>query len=602
MNTEEVAALSDEIVSKFKEMEIILRSSCTPREREIGMKQVKAHIRLCNKAIRSAHLSVGVLRKLQTNISHLKRFSKVIKPLNYTGAGSVKEKRSDRVRWEEIVSAFKSRVRTGNIQQFFNDSFYLFKSRIINAIKKIHMLKVNTCFCAEFIRKSGDTDIIEKKYFNTKNKVIDEGTDLKNWFEVNVKDCILNDLSEFSESGSGWALNEIINLELVMESHPTLNCRIKLQKNELVLMLKIRMKLVLLGVSLVPFIPLKKNTDRIWSYPYYTDVLNLEGIDFPIKLPQVFKFEKNNDISINIFGLEMDSKSNFSVVPIRLTKHKIERHVNLLIIQDKYFPKLNEFENIPKTEIDEGEEIEYHYHYCYIKDLSRLLNYQLSKNSHKKYFCDRCLNYFTSQDKLNDHVEYCEKLNDCKIEFSRDLFIKFKNFVNKESVPFIIYADFESLLQPFNDNVGKKTKSTRYQKHVAYSAGYYFKCNYNNNWCYYKSNRGADCMSWFANELETVAKFVSSKLKQVEPMNVQVSLRDATVTCHICEEEFTDKDKIVRDHCHLTGNFRGFAHNKCNLNYKNSFVIPVVFHNMGGYDGHFIIRDLAQKKSHHFVA
>ncbi|KAJ8962155.1 hypothetical protein NQ318_018112 [Aromia moschata] len=310
MNTEEVAALSDEIVSKFKEMEIILRSSCTPREREIGMKQVKAHIRLCNKAIRSAHLSVGVLRKLQTNISHLKRFSKVIKPLNYTGAGSVKEKRSDRVRWEEIVSAFKSRVRTGviinlkhkDIQQFFNDSFYLFKSRIINAIKKIHMLKVNTCFCAEFIRKSGDTDIIEKKYFNTKNKVIDEGTDLKNWFEVNVKDCILNDLSEFSESGSGWALNEIINLELVMESHPTLNCRIKLQKNELVLMLKIRMKLVLLGVSLVPFIPLKK-----------------------IQTESVIK----------------------------------------------------------------------------------------------KYFCDRCLNYFTSQDKLNDHVEYCEKLNDCKIEFSR---------------------------------------------------------------------------------------------------------------------------------------------------------------------------------------
>ncbi|KAJ8950067.1 hypothetical protein NQ314_008073 [Rhamnusium bicolor] len=610
MASEEIKNISDQVVAKFKEVEVILDQKCTPRERDIWLKQVKHHIRLFNKAIRKSDLSMGALKKLQTNLGHLKRFKKiVIENLNYIGAGlEVKQKRSNRVKWEDLVSAFKSRVRTGviinlkhkDLVEFFNDAFHLFKIRIINAMKKVPTLKVNTCFCAEFIRKSEDIEITEKKYFNTKNKVIDAGTDLNQWFGANVKDDIFNTLSEFSESGSGWALSEIISLEVNINKYEIGNgvsSYIKLPEKILKKHACINIKnddVACFAWSIVSSlfpVARQNHPDRISSYPHYTTVLNITGIEFPMTLPQISKFEKNNDISVNVFGLEMDSKSNFSVIPVRVTKQKLEKHVNLLIIQDKYFPKINEFESIPD---DNEEEVEIKYHYCYIKDLSRLLNYQISKNTHKKFFCDRCLNYFSSQDKLNDHVVDCEKFNDCKIEFSRERYIKFKNFVYKETVPFIIYADFESLLEPFNDD-DSHCKTSRYQKHIAYSAGYYFKCSYNNDWSYYKSTRGLDCMSWFEQELSDVAKFVSSKLKQVEPMNSEVSLRDASKNCHICEEEFKETDKIVRDHCHLTGNFRGFAHNKCNLNYKNSFVIPVVFHNLGGYDAHFAIKFLAER-------
>ena len=69
-------------------------------------------------------------------------------------------------------------------------------------------------------------------------------------------------------------------------------------------------------------------------------------------------------------------------------------------------------------------------------------------------------------------------------------------------------------------------------------------------------------------------------------------------TCHICQDEFTEdhvKGWKVRDHCHFTGEFRGAAHNICNLNLRTVKKIPVFFHNLGGYDSHIIFRNLNKK-------
>ena len=59
--------------------------------------------------------------------------------------------------------------------------------------------------------------------------------------------------------------------------------------------------------------------------------------------------------------------------------------------------------------------------------------------------------------------------------------------------------------------------------------------------------------------------------------------------CWICKEELnTDK---VRDHCHVTGKFRGAAHNNCNLKLKIPRKLPIFFHNLQGYDGHIIFKE-----------
>lgn len=64
--------------------------------------------------------------------------------------------------------------------------------------------------------------------------------------------------------------------------------------------------------------------------------------------------------------------------------------------------------------------------------------------------------------------------------------------------------------------------------------------------------------------------------------------------CSICVKSF--EDEKVRDHCHLTGKFRGAAHKSCNLNYKIPKFIPVIFHNLSGYDAHLFIKNLGKTK------
>lgn len=88
-------------------------------------------------------------------------------------------------------------------------------------------------------------------------------------------------------------------------------------------------------------------------------------------------------------------------------------------------------------------------------------------------------------------------------------------------------------------------------------------------------------MPQFVNTLENIAKWVASKMKNV------------TDTYHICEEKLNENDKIWQEHNHISVNIKGLRA-VYPYNYKNSFVIHVVFHNLSGYDSHFIIRDMTK--------
>ena len=63
-------------------------------------------------------------------------------------------------------------------------------------------------------------------------------------------------------------------------------------------------------------------------------------------------------------------------------------------------------------------------------------------------------------------------------------------------------------------------------------------------------------------------------------------------SCYICKKLIDNDEEKVRDHCHVTGKFRGAAHWDCNINFQLTKNVPVIFHNLRGYHSHIIFNEL----------
>ena len=113
---------------------------------------------------------------------------------------------------------------------------------------------------------------------------------------------------------------------------------------------------------------------------------------------------------------------------------------------------------------------------------------------------------------------------------------------------------------------------------------------------YTKTNSTDDIPAIFVSKLEKVTnKIYQDFYCRPIPLKLtkkeQESINRAKI-CHFCKKELlTDK---VRDHCHFTGKYRGAAHNSCNLQCRKPMILPVVFHNLQGYDSHLFVKQLSR--------
>ena len=146
--------------------------------------------------------------------------------------------------------------------------------------------------------------------------------------------------------------------------------------------------------------PVEKNSKRIdIKLREKSEVLNWEGLQFPVNLSDINKFgNHNSSVSCNVLGYEN------LVDPLRISKHKYKREstVNLLLISD-----------------------DTKQHYCWIKVM---LSLQTSKHDHVRHVCFRCLNTFNSDKSLASHHDYCKSYEAIKIELPEEgSKISFKN-------------------------------------------------------------------------------------------------------------------------------------------------------------------------------
>ena len=161
-----------------------------------------------------------------------------------------------------------------------------------------------------------------------------------------------------------------------------------------------------------------------------------------------------------------------------------------------------------------------------------------------------------------------------------------------------MYADFEPILEPISALVPNlKISSTRgVNVHTPSEWCVRSEFTYGEVKDPLKLYRGKDCISKFCEHIIGEARRLYNPFpeKPMIPLTKdQIKRYNRASKCCICFKHFKDGDRKVRDHCHYSGEYRGAAHSLCNLQYKIPSYIPIVFHNLAGYDAHLFIWELS---------
>ena len=393
--------------------------------------------------------------------------------------------------------------------------------------------------------------------------------------------------------------------------------------------------------------------------------LNFGTLSTPMPVYEINKFEKLNGLSINVYYYHTKNIANQNVSPLYISK---ERNglmpINLLVL-------------------DNGVK----YHYTFIRNFSNL--FTRKKSNHVKY-CPYCLQHFWDKAKCESHILVCKTYDPVgiKIPDGDKKWIKFKKVEAMEPQPVVIYADFETLNIPLEDEEENETKTKKCTKQDVCGYSYVIVSPYFENrlFTYRGENAASHFLQSIIQEEKKIEKFFYKNHKPMNELTLQELYDFSNAThCYICKDTFNEepptndiyishilklskevslqseripsqgeiKRKIkqiqrrmksqtnelineynnemlsklyeiqdylklktgkwksqdslhldtsrndiknlekgykVKDHCHWSGNYRGPAHNLCNLKMRKFRKIPCFFHNFAGYDAHLLVR------------
>ncbi|XP_063216391.1 uncharacterized protein LOC134527548 isoform X2 [Bacillus rossius redtenbacheri] len=263
----------------------------------------------------------------------------------------------------------------------------------------VRPFKVYISLSASFVKESVEGGESETFHFTTHSATVLSYEVGEIYDSVFIPEINRNN-SEFTARGSGWALQRLINMNVHVSSYRAFTVGVRHTK--LPTFLSNRKSCVnidypeqqcFLYAVIAGVMPAEGDVSRASSYPDPLMAFNTSGLSFPSTLHQIKTFERNNNISVNIYAC-VDSKGNIvdecfsgksvsSIQPLHVSSERRERHVNVLAIRSSGAAE--------------------HLHFVTIKSLSRLLHSQMSRSNHKKWICERCLQYFTSEDRLTSH-------------------------------------------------------------------------------------------------------------------------------------------------------------------------------------------------------
>ena len=496
-----------------------------------------------------------------------------------------------------VVQSFElENISMGDPRMLFATARNTFTKKSKEILQQKGPYKANITLIVELkkrILKDGEEAYeFTQAYFNSTTTTILNELDIRDFYDNAVEE-ILNRIARWISKGSGWVIVRIHKSYFNVVSYKPLKGRsyfplpeelrhhrkglINLQNND---------NKCFLWCHVRHINPVKKDPQRITQKDRGIEkTLDYTGVTFPVTIRDMCKIEKQNKININAYVYNEDGKY---VSPLRNSETEYQDTLNVLLIERET-------------------EKEYKQRYVYIKDFNRL-NYNVNKHKNKKHFCLRCLQPFYSEYCLEAHKGDCLVINGTqRIEMPQPgSKVFFYQHQKQLPVPFVIYADFEAITEKIDSCSPPQHKSytQAYQKHKPSGFGYKVVCHYDKKYSkpaviYRGENPVPKFIQHLFREVKDCQKIITERAKRKLVMTAsdEKDFQNAK-KCWICQKRYKrdEGENIpVRDHCHMTGKYRGSAHKTCNFRLQISaerIKIPVIFHNLKGYDSHFIIEKL----------
>ena len=513
----------------------------------------------------------------------------------------------------EFTITERSRALRGNVKSYEVPIFHSYdaslqlnntKKQIIKLLMRLlkdkRGFKFNITLKVRLSKSTENGTITREPYFNAGPFTVTNSDDIEEAVD-NAIERILELIARWLSEGSGWRfeLSLLHNINIVsyfpLKGKSYIKLPVELRNpNKTLVNPKNEDNRCFLWCHNRYLNPLKVHPERITKADRESvKKLDYTGVTFPVTIKDMKKIEKQNQININVFGYHQKTRETY---PIRISEANFPDHIELLWI----------------TQEDEKEKEKSHY--VLIKNFNQFMS-SYTKHHGRKYFCLRCLHCCSSERTLENHKQDCLLINGTQaIKMpEKGSKIYFQNHKKMLPVPFAIYADFEAITEKIDScqpSDGQSYTST-YQSHRACGYGYKLVCRYDNTFSKpVEIYRGEDCIEKFIlkmlSEVEDCQRIVRDRFQKPLFMTSQNErdFQNSTV-CHICERSFKAKDLLihddgdimnkVRDHCHITGKYRGASHRDCNLKWAISaekLKIPVIFHNLKGYDSHFIMQNI----------
>ena len=504
-----------------------------------------------------------------------------------------------RLVWRRVESAFHGRLFGGIIsnrgglyalpEEFFEAALPVVTREVRRAARDFGPLRINGVLHARFWNPARETSATIPVSSGT--FVVYPGEDVSSRLGEKLVNAVLQVLDSFEEGESGLAFEEILYLKvnvnkLIMLSgagDPLTNTWVPLpiwlQRTKALVNVRNADNKCFLWSVLASLHPVRFNAGRVANYRRLQYTLRWRERDFPMTWRGIRRFEEENDLRIYVFAWD-ESERGRIIHPWFASRRESGRIVDLFV-----------------TPVGQQN----CFHFVCVRDVNRLLHGQLNTRLGRGTLCRNCLRFLDPRS-VRGHLRDCGAHRPCRVDLpqcGRDDIMTFKNHRRREPVPVVCYGDFECALSPGggdDDNV----------EHVPLAAGLYVHVedyvgrDRIRNAGYAARVGARKCVRWLLRRvIDTATSLAAEYSRNVAAARgpLPADYLSRATACSICGGGFAPNAVRCLEHDHWTGRIRGVAHGSCNLNYKEPRVMPVFFHNLSGYDGHFLVDELTRRQA-----